>query len=76
MKRALLLLTLIVATCCENPNQASQTIPTHIAGDEIRIYDVEHNGHQYVVFHVKGGYGEALQVLHDPDCKCQKKNTK
>lgn len=76
MKKVLLLLSLVVMSCDGETQSASTVIPTKYVGDEIRVYDAEHNGHQYVVFHVKGGYGEALQVLHDPDCKCQKENTK
>jgi ribosomal protein S19 len=76
MKKLLLLLILIVATSCHDgqpkTQSANQIILTKYVGDEIRVYDVEHNGHQYIVFHVKGGYGEALQVLHDPDCECKK----
>ena len=72
MKKALLLLSLSVSACSGETQPASTVIPTKYVGDEIRVYDAEHNGHQYVVFYVKGGYGEALQVKHDPDCKCQK----
>lgn len=72
---------LIVATSCCHSDEpktrpAYHIIPTKYIGDEIRIYDVKHNGHQYIVFHVKGGYSEALQVKHDPDCKCQKEDEK
>ena len=72
MKKVLLLLSLVVTSCGGETQPASTVIPTKYVGDEIRVYDAEHNGHQYVVFHVMSGYGEALQVKHDPDCPCQK----
>ena len=40
----------------------------------IGIADVVHDGHKYVVFHSKQGYGEAMQVLHSPNCGCNNKN--
>lgn len=36
--------------------------------------DVLHDGHKYVQFLSKKGYGEAMCVLHSPNCGCNNKN--
>ena len=31
-----------------------------------------YNGHEYIQYHVYGGYGGGYGFVHDPDCKCTK----
>lgn len=64
MKRIILLaLFALCATGCikyENPNELQ-------VGEEVEvpIMEVEHNGHNYLLFE---GYG----VIHDPNCCCKR----
>ena len=37
---------------------------------DIEIYEFEYEGHEYLIF---TEYGNTINVLHNPDCKCDKK---
>ena len=66
MKKITILLmsiTWLLLASCESKEEAARNI-SHV--------DVLHEGHRYVVFHSKIGYGEAMCVLHSPDCVCNK----
>ena len=68
MKKIIILLTSIICllTSCkyESKDERAQDV-SHV--------DVIHDGHKYVVFHSKIGYGEAMCVLHSPNCSCNDK---
>lgn len=57
---------LLATTQCEEAEH--QSLPTGTS--DIRIYDVEHNGHKYIIFRTISGYGVSMVVEHDPDCPC------
>lgn len=57
---------LLATTQCEEVEH--QSLSTGIS--DVRIYDVEHNGHKYIVFRTVAGYGVSMVVEHDPDCPC------
>ena len=43
-----------------------------------QISDIKHfdyNGHSYIQFIISGTYGGHGGVIHDPDCKCNQKDT-
>ena len=71
MKRILRTLTIFLAlltmTQCEEEAE-HESVRTRL--DDVRIYDVEHNGHKYIIFRTQGGYGVSMVVEHDPDCPC------
>jgi len=77
MKKTALILT-ILATCACNPTQPAEEIqtPVSIVVQKIRIYDVWHNDHKYIVFRSKQGYGESLDAIHAPDCPCMEEADK
>lgn len=67
MKKITILLmsiTLLLLASCESKEEAARSV-SHV--------DVLHEGHRYVVFYSNGGYGEAMCVLHSPECVCNKK---
>lgn len=37
---------------------------------DMEIYDMEFEGHDYLIF---TEYGKTINVLHDPNCKCNEK---
>ena len=68
MKKIITLLmsiTWLLLASCEIKDEAARSV-SHV--------DVLHDGHKYVVFHSKNGYGEAMCVLHSPNCVCNDKN--
>lgn len=68
MKKITILLmsiTWLLLASCESKEEAARSV-SHV--------DVLHDGHKYVVFHSKKGYGEAMCVLHSPNCVCNDKN--
>ena len=76
MKKTALILALLAASACE-VTEPSETVLTPVSiNGNIHIYDVDHNGHQWVVFHVKQGYGVAIDAHHSPDCPCLKEADK
>lgn len=38
------------------------------------IKHFDYNGHSYIQFHISGKHGGS-SVVHDPDCKCNQKDT-
>ena len=60
----LMSITWLLLTSCESKEEAARSV-SHV--------DVLHDGHKYVVFHSKKGYGEAMCVLHSPNCGCDDK---
>lgn len=67
MKKFIILLmsiTCLLLASCESKEEAAKSV-AHA--------DVLHDGHKYVVFHSKKGYGEAMCVLHSPNCGCNNK---
>ena len=78
MKKAILFL-LLLAVSCQGKQSAIQEDPSSTTAEipgtwnnPVRVFDVEHNGHRYIVFHSRQGYGVTMQVIHDPDCNCAK----
>lgn len=66
MKKFIILLmsiTCLLLASCESKEEEARNV-SHV--------DVLHEGHRYVVFYSNGGYGEAMCVLHSPDCVCNK----
>ena len=59
-------LIILATTMCEEAEH--QSVPA--GPDNIKIYDVEHNGHSYIIFRTTYGYGVSMEVIHDPDCYC------
>ena len=60
MKKFIILLMsitcLLLASCtCKSKDERAA---------DVGIADVVHDGHKYVVFHSKKGYGDAMYVLH------------
>ncbi len=78
MKKVILFLLLLAASC-QGKQSAVQEVPqievAQIPGplaNPVHAFDIEHNGHKYIIFHSKQGYGVAMYVIHDPDCDCAK----
>lgn len=40
----------------------------HGSPNKIAVNDAEYLGHNYLIFKVKGNFGQTF--IHDPDCKC------
>lgn len=74
MKKAIISLLLLAAGCSEatEPTERVKTNPFPDTG--IRIYDIQHGGHNWVVFFKQGAYSAVMDVQHDPDCLCQKED--
>lgn len=39
------------------------------------IKHFDYNGHSYIQFHISGKHEGGSGVVHDPDCKCNQKDT-
>ncbi len=61
------LFLLLATTFCEEAEH--QTVPAG-GPENVKIYDVEHNGHSYIIFRTISTYGVSMEVIHDPDCYC------
>lgn len=74
MKKAIISLLLLAAGCSEaaTPGTLVQTGFTPDTG--IRIYDVQHGGHNWIIFFKQGAYSAVMDVKHDPDCPCKKED--
>lgn len=78
MKYLITLLLLIITSCTVNE---VETVPTTSRGKfaiEDFAYDVTaaeftYKGHSYIWFHSRGGWDGHDGVVHNPDCKCNKK---
>lgn len=67
----------------ENPDTVPYvyTKQCQLSGDQytygqikaIRHFD--YNGHSYIQFHISGTHGGHGGIVHDPDCKCNQKDT-
>ena len=75
MKKAIISLLLLAAGCSEATEPAARRVKTTPFPDTgVRIYDVQHGGHKWVVFFKQGAYSAVMDVHHDPDFQCQKKD--
>lgn len=74
MKKAIISLLLLAAGCSEATAPDSQVKTNPFPDSGIRIYDVQHGGHNWVVFFKQGAYSAVMDVHHDPDCPCQKED--
>jgi len=72
MKKAILSLFLLAAGCCEETEPTALVKTDPFPDTRIHIYDVQHGGHNWVVFFKQGAYSAVMDVHHDPDCPCQK----
>lgn len=43
-------------------------IATECAREKTRVIEADHNGHNYLIFRIKGS--AEIPIIHDPDCKC------
>lgn len=67
----------------ENPDTVPYvyTKQWQLSGDQYtygQISTIKHfdyNGHSYIQFHISGTHGGRGGVVHDPDCKCNQKDT-
>ena len=56
-----------------------QRIETHITNTadlEENLHNVKFDGHLYVVYTEKNGYGFGAAMVHSPNCKCNKEINK
>lgn len=67
----------------ENPDMVPYvyTKQCQLSGDQYtygQIKSIQHfdyNGHSYIQFHISGTHGGRGGIVHDPDCKCNQKDT-
>lgn len=75
--KALLAIAVAVAVCaamssCAKSAQArSQSDESRIAA-RLKAEKVNRHGHNYVYFYTKSDFYNPVNVIHDPDCPCQK----
>lgn len=76
-RKALLTIAVAVAVCatmssCAQTTQArSQNAESSVCRN-LRAEKVNRYGHSYVYFYDDSGFYSPINVIHDPDCPCQK----
>lgn len=87
----LVILTFTVVSCYNKKThtkdsklESPDTVPYvytknwQLSGDQYtnaQILHFDYNGHSYIHFHISGTHGGHSGVVHDPDCKCNQKDT-
>ena len=81
MKKILyIILLLIICISCDEYNKREmellqQRIKKHINDTtdlQEHLYNVKFDGHLYVVYKEKEGYGMGAAMVHSPNCECNK----
>lgn len=86
----LVMLTFTVVSCYnkrthmkDSKLESLDTVPVYtkqwqLSDDQYTYAQIRHfdyNGHSYIQFHISGTHGGHDGVVHDPDCKCNQKDT-
>lgn len=76
-RKALLAIAVAVAVCaamsgCAKTAQARSLNAESVISARLKAEKVNRYGHSYVYFYTKGDFYTPVNVLHDPDCPCQK----
>lgn len=80
-RKALLAIAVAVAMCailnsCAERTQARSQNAESVIAARLKAEKVNRYGHSYVYFYSKGDFYNPVNVLHDPDCLCQKGGAK
>lgn len=76
-RKTLLAIAVAVAACasmnsCAESTQARSLNAESVIAARLKAEKVNRYGHSYVYFYTKGDFYTPVNVLHDPDCPCQK----
>lgn len=74
MKKAIISPLLLAAGCSEATAPEARVKTNTFPDSVIRIYDVQHGGHNWIVFFKQGAYSAVMDVKYDTDCPCQKED--
>lgn len=80
MKVIVALLMSVVLYSCTQVSAGSQsaadtrwTVVGEIDYNKMFATEFSYKGHSYILFHVSGGWDGANGIVHNPDCRCNKK---
>lgn len=79
MKVVAMLLMLVGLCSCTQVPAGTPSITSNpeaictIGGEVVKAFEFEYKGHSYTWFHRRGGWDGNDGIVHNPDCRCNKK---